>query len=231
MQRRLGNADPRTKLGLLMVLGTLALMPGPAAVAAAIFVLCAAGLAWFRSWGMLAGLTAAYIGLSAAGAGLVLLAHPVATTIGVGLLVAAKYTLPVGLALVFYASTRGSELIAGLRALRLPEALVLPVAVTYRFIPTVAAEGRAIIAAIRLRGGSRLGPLTALEYVLAPLITSVLRIGDELTAASLTRGLGARRPADGTAVRPTSIAPIGFTGADLLWAGLGLIPAALMLTV
>lgn len=226
--RHPGNADPRTKLALVIVLNAVALTPGPDPIGWTIWALCAAVLAWFRRWRMLAVLACAYLGLQVLAALLVPLGHPAATTIAVGLLVAARYMLPVGLAMALYASTRGSELIAGLRALRVPEALVVPLAVTYRFIPTVGAEAQAIVAALRLRGGSRLGPLTALEYVFAPLITTVLRIGEELTAASLTRGLGARTGADGQPIRPTSIAQIGFRWVDGLWIVCALMPIAML---
>ena len=47
---------------------------------------------------------------------------------------------------------------------------------------------------MRLRGvglaGKNKNLLTHLEYVIVPLMMSTLRIGDELSAASLTKGLG-----------------------------------------
>ena len=38
-------------------------------------------------------------------------------------------------------------------------------------------------------GGTKGGALSHLEYVIVPLMMSTLRIGDELSAASLTKGL------------------------------------------
>ena len=95
--------------------------------------------------------------------------------------------------------------------LRFLSALVLqlmPFAVVFRFFPTVLEEYRSIRDAMRLRGvGWRSGPVALVEYRLVPLVAGMVKIGDELSAASVTRGLG------GEAVR-TSRCRIGFAAAD-----------------
>lgn len=151
-------------------------------------------------------------------------------------LLAATYSLPIALALVVYASTTVSELLAGLRAMRLPELVIIPIAVMFRFFPTVITEGRAITEALRLRHGSSWGnPLRTIERILVPLVVSVLRIGEELTASALTRGLGARleRSGDpaGRRIRPTTITRIGFRPVDLVWLAVGTIPILVALTM
>ena len=52
-------------------------------------------------------------------------------------------------------------------------------------------------------------PTALLEYRVIPLMISVVKIGDELSAAALTRGLGGLK-------HRTSIAAIGFTAYDLI---------------
>lgn len=60
-------------------------------------------------------------------------------------------------------------------------------------------------------GGKKLwqNPTALLEYRVIPLMMSVVKIGDELSAAALTRGLGGLN-------HRTSIAHIGFTVYDLI---------------
>ena len=84
----------------------------------------------------------------------------------------------------------------------------------FRFAPTMREEFRSINDAMRMRG-IRIGakkfwrnPTALLEYRIIPLIISLAKIGNELSAAALTRGL--ERPG-----QHTSIAKIGFRPADV----------------
>ena len=81
----------------------------------------------------------------------------------------------------------------------------------FRFFPTVREEYGAIGDAMRMRGirfgGGKAGAM--LEYRLVPLMMSCVKIGEELSAAALTRGLGAPVPR-------TNICRIGFRLADIL---------------
>ena len=97
-----------------------------------------------------------------------------------------------------FATTKVSEFVAAMERVRLPQRVIIPFAVVFRFFPTVLEEYRSIRDAMRLRGvGWRSGPVVA----------GMVKIGDELSAASVTRGLG------GEAVR-TSRCRIGFAAAD-----------------
>lgn len=110
--------------------------------------------------------------------------------------------------------TKVSEFVAAMERMHLTQKIVIPFAVIFRFFPTVAEEYRSIRDAMRLRGvGWRSGPLAMLEYRLVPLIVSVVKIGDDLSAASMTRGLG------GSAER-TNACRIGFGAADALFGGI-----------
>ena len=92
----------------------------------------------------------------------------------------------------------------------MPEEVVIPMSVMFRFFPTVGEEFRDINNAMKMRG-IRAGGIHAakmLEYRIVPLMTCSVRIGEELSAAALTRGLhsGAKR---------TNICCIGFHAADV----------------
>ena len=89
--------------------------------------------------------------------------------------------------------------------------IVIPLSVIFRFFPTVSEEYQAIRDAMKMRG-IRFGgknPFLMVEYRLVPLIVSVVKIGDELSAAALTRGLGAPG-------RRTNLCRIGFHVQDLM---------------
>ncbi|MCB2361699.1 energy-coupling factor transporter transmembrane component T [Clostridium estertheticum] len=108
-------------------------------------------------------------------------------------------------------STSVSEFIASMEKIHIPEEIVIPLSVIFRFFPTIKQEYRAINDAMRMRG-IRFGgknPLLIIEYRLIPLIFSVIKIGDELSAAAITRGLGAP-------VKRTNVCKIGFHIQDIL---------------
>lgn len=88
-------------------------------------------------------------------------------------------------------STKVGEFIAAMKRMRVPDAITIPLAVIFRFFPTVGEEYRGIRDAMRLRGLDwRSGPVAMVEYRLVPLIISLVKIGDELASACATRGLG-----------------------------------------
>ncbi len=94
-------------------------------------------------------------------------------------------------------STKVSEFLAAMNRLRITDKLTIPISVIFRFFPTVVEESRAINDAMRMRGiemGSKKAS-EALEYRMVPLIASCSIIGEELSAAAMTRGLevGKRR--------------------------------------
>ncbi len=87
-------------------------------------------------------------------------------------------------------TTKVSEFIAAMERMHVTRKIVIPLAVVFRFFPTIAEEAHAIKDAMRMRGISfRGGPVAMLEYRLVPLMMSVANIGNELSAAALTKGL------------------------------------------
>lgn len=93
----------------------------------------------------------------------------------------------------FLISTTVSEFMAALERMHMPQKISIPLSVIFRFLPTVGEEFTSINEAMRMRGvsfgGGKAGDI--LEYRLIPLLICSVKIGDELSAAALTRGLGA----------------------------------------
>lgn len=88
-------------------------------------------------------------------------------------------------------STKVSEFLAAMHRMHVSDKLTIPISVIFRFFPTVAEESRSINDAMRMRGiemGSKKAT-EAVEYRMVPLIASCSIIGEELSAAAMTRGL------------------------------------------
>ena len=106
-------------------------------------------------------------------------------------------------------TTTVSEFKSAMEKLRMPDTLTIPMCVMFRLFPTIHEENVSIRAAMRMRGigfgGGKPGKM--LEYRIVPMITCTAKIGEELSAAALTRGLGKYK-------RRTNICRIGFGLAD-----------------
>ena len=94
-------------------------------------------------------------------------------------------------------STKVSEFLAAMNRLHISDKLTIPISVIFRFFPTVVEESGSINDAMRMRG-IEMGAdkaTEAVEYRMVPLIASCSIIGEELSAAAMTRGLdvGKRR--------------------------------------
>ena len=92
-----------------------------------------------------------------------------------------------------FSTTTVGEIIAAMEKLRLPPQLIIPLSVVFRFMPTVQEECSSINDAMRMRGiqwgGGKVSAM--LEYRVIPMMMCSVKIGEELSAAALTRGLGA----------------------------------------
>jgi len=108
-------------------------------------------------------------------------------------------------------TTTVSEFIAAMEKMHVPQCITIPLSVMFRFFPTVIEEAGSINKAMAMRdikfGGTK--ALQMIEYRMIPMMTCSVKIGQELSAASLTRGLGAPN-------KRTNICKIGFGWADIL---------------
>lgn len=108
-------------------------------------------------------------------------------------------------------TTTVSEFVAAMERVHVPQKIVIPLSVVFRFFPTVREEYAAIRDAMKMRGITTLrSPMKMLEYRVVPLMMSIAKIGEELSAAALTRGLGAPK-------KRTNICNIGFGPLDIVF--------------
>lgn len=124
---------------------------------------------------------------------------PNATGIVSFLLIAFSYTasrmLPI-LLMGYYTlvTTKVSEFIASMERSNIPKDITIPVSVVFRYIPSVVEEIKSITDAMKMRGfglnsKSLKNPLKMVEFYMIPILISAVKTSDELSAASLTRGL------------------------------------------
>lgn len=122
----------------------------------------------------------------------------------------ARFVPSIAIGYFVLTTTTVSELVAALERMHVPQSLVIPISVMFRFIPTVAEESAAIGDAMKMRGVRIGGKRSAemLEFRFVPLLMSSVKIGEELSAAALTKGLGAP-------VRRSNVCVIGFHAQDV----------------
>lgn len=106
--------------------------------------------------------------------------------------------LPIFMAgILLMKTTSVSEFMLSFERMHLPNKLIIPLSVMFRFIPTISEEWHSIRDAMRFRGigisvrSVLTKPMMTLEYTMVPLLMSTATISDELAAASLSRGLDA----------------------------------------
>ncbi|MEO1645597.1 MAG: energy-coupling factor transporter transmembrane component T, partial [Chloroflexota bacterium] len=84
--------------------------------------------------------------------------------------------------LLFFTTTTIGDAAAAFHKMRMPNFMLIPLLVLFRFLPTIREEFRAITNAMKLRGAmSRSNPLRTVEYVYVPLLFSLVKTGEELT--------------------------------------------------
>lgn len=142
--------------------------------------------------------------------------HPVLNAIVI-LLIALVVRLFPAFLLGYYIieSTSVRDFIAAMKKWHLSEKFIIPVSVVFRFLPTIREESISIKRAMKMRniqfGNMQFwkNPGLYLEYRVVPLMISIAKIGEELSAAAITRGLvvGAER---------SSISVIKFNIYDLI---------------
>lgn len=203
--------DPRTKI-LLVIMVISIMMSGGILIASLRWALTAVPFILllserkFRTAFIYAGVyTAAYISQ--------ILLMPIASGavnfLLVALGIAARFMPGIAMASYMVGTTTVSEFMAAMERMHIPQKITIPMSVMFRFFPTVGEEYASIADAMRMRG-IRFGggkPAKMLEYRMVPLMISCVKIGDELSAAALTRGLGAP-------VKRTNICRIGFGAWD-----------------
>jgi energy-coupling factor transport system permease protein len=108
-------------------------------------------------------------------------------------------------------TTRIDEFMSAMQKMHVPDGITISLAVVMRFFPTIKEEYSSISDAMKMRGIALGGGNAAkmIEYRMIPLLFSCVNIGDELSAAAITRGLGGK-------VKRTSIEELKLRVPDLL---------------
>ncbi|RFS45593.1 energy-coupling factor transporter transmembrane component T [Micromonospora craniellae] len=208
--------DPRTKILTVIAVSAAVLGTGGNRFIVA-GTLLAVGLAvWERVWRR-AVLLPLVVGVFAAFAFWVPIVwpHPVLGIISIGSLYTVRFAVAVGVGMHLVATTSPTQLSAAFRAWRIPRGIAVSTSVMLRFFPLVTSEAGAVLDAMRLRGLVGAGvvrhPVLAIERFTVPLIASSLRVGEDLAASAILRGLGSPH-------RPTSMTPPRFTWRDAAFA-------------
>ena len=91
-------------------------------------------------------------------------------------------------------TTKIGEFMSCMQKMHIPDGIAVSLAVVMRFFPTIKEEYLAIRDAMKMRG-IVLGEgniARMVEFRMIPLLFSCVNIGDELSAAAITRGLGGK---------------------------------------
>ncbi|EQG23987.1 cobalt transport family protein [Clostridioides difficile DA00065] len=105
-----------------------------------------------------------------------------------------KFIVPIMAAYLTFKIPSG-KLIAVFQKSSMPQSILLILVVIIRFIPTISGEIKTIKEAMKVRGfmGSKINvvlhPLRTMEYIVVPLIFRSVKVGDELAAAAIVRGI------------------------------------------
>ena len=107
-------------------------------------------------------------------------------------------------------TTRIDEFVSAMQKMHVPDGITISLAVVMRFFPTIKEEYQSIRDAMKMRGVMFGGGNAAkmVEFRMIPLLFSCMNIGDELSAAAITRGLGGK-------VKRTSIEVLKMNAADI----------------
>ena len=191
-ENRRAFIDPRTKLALVLVLAVFVMgglggdrmQPVKMALPALPFILLLAEKQWtrfVRGMCMMAGGYALLWVMPHLPAGL-----SYAALFCGGILTRFVVTIMMGEYVI--ATTTVSEFICAMEKLHMPQQVIIPMSVMFRLFPTIEAEWQSIRRAMRMRGihlgGTKAGQVV--EYQMVPMMTSSVRIGEELSASALT---------------------------------------------
>ena len=196
-QSHIFNLDPRVKLGIMIIISLISLTGGVTGneIFLRLLVMLIPSVLILLIGKYLIGWLCLIVTLSAwYGEAFVIFEHSQLATLLIfvpsGVITRFLPSLVMGYYL--FKTTQVEVLIAGLEHLKIPK-ITIPIAVMFRFLPTIKSESASIKDAMKMRGISlRFAfkkPLQYFEYRVVPLLNSVLKIGNELTVASITRGL------------------------------------------
>lgn len=212
------HLDPRTKLYLLFV-GTVNLFLAPTLSYEIALVICAA------IFGLVCGAARFTVKMTGIYAFLVIL-NLIGTYWLTGWVQIAIVTFTFYIRKIFpcammggilVGTTRVNEFMAAMNRIHLPKSVVLPLTVMLRYVPMVREDWGYINDAMRMRDVAPTvkslltHPARTIECIYVPMMMSALKVADELSAASITRGLENPKPR-------SCMVDLHFAAADLVCA-------------
>ena len=187
MQQKVKKIDPRTGLGLLLAANVVAFSQdcflveiGWLVAVSFLMIICGKGVSafkWLIAFGAVVCLQWYVLPMSP---------KIIATSFSIF----ANYNrklfscLMVGSLMIHTLSLR--EMIVGMRKLRIPQKLIIPISVTLRYFPAIREETGHIRDAMKLRN---VRGLDKVEAFIVPLLMSATTTAEELSAAAVTRGI------------------------------------------
>lgn len=92
-----------------------------------------------------------------------------------------------------YSSTSMSDLVESLRRIRLPDELIIPISVMFRFFGSISEDYNSVSIAMRMHDLTLkkhiLSPLKYMELKLVPLLMVSIKTADDVAVSAMTRGL------------------------------------------
>ncbi|MCR5620124.1 MAG: energy-coupling factor transporter transmembrane protein EcfT [Lachnospiraceae bacterium] len=209
------HLDPRTKLFLIIVIATLELIDVniwfTIAVGFIPFILFITNRQYLGSVKyFVLFLLAAFIHVHRVGVQLNMVVNMFVVLLGALVL---KLSPAFACADYIIKSTGVSEMISAFNKMKVSRKFLIPLSVMFRFAPTISQERHAIHDAAAMRGIIITrkkfweNPIQAFEYRVVPLMISIANIGEDLSAAALSRGLD-------NPVRHTNYTDVRFTKKD-----------------
>lgn len=214
--RRRYRPDPRAKLALLL-LWAVAVFLSPGLWYEALMMLAAAAFGLACGRGRLAfGMLGLYATMIACMIGVAQLDTDVLKTMFSSFFMLVRKMFPCGLlAAVIVSTTHVNEFMSSLSRMRVPRSVTIPLAVMLRYVPAIREDWRFIKDAMRMRGvnpslaGFLRRPGMTVECLYVPLMMGASNVADELSMASVARGI--ENPA-----QRTCYAHIEFRASDAL---------------
>ena len=190
------HPDPRTKLVLLLLWAVAVFLSPGLWYEAALMVLAAVfGLASGK--GRLAlGMLVAYAAMMACMVAVAGMDTSVLKTMFSSFFMLVRKVFPCGLlAAIIVSTTHVNEFMSAFARLRIPRSVTIPLAVMLRYVPAIQEDWGFIKDAMRMRGvapsasGLLRRPGRTVECLYVPLMMSASNVADELSMASVARGI------------------------------------------
>lgn len=188
--------DPRVWLFLVLIVSLITFPCGSRLELFLLFAALALIMLWQKMFAAAISFAVFYTALLVLNQFLWLLAIAPLKMVAGMLIVLFFRVMPVYMAyIILLEKTSMSELLTALEQMHVPNMLIIPLAVVYRYLPTVRYEILYIKDSLKMRGlnpsftGFFFQPVTMVEKFMIPLLIRSGKLADELSAAALCKGL------------------------------------------